>query len=251
MAEQKKQKSPEKRRMQYFKALMEGTLKIDNVKTLTDYTTLFTFNTNEQMNRQLNDLFTQYLKNIKIDKPGILKYKVFGSTADPVLIDLRNYYNFRSTFSPDLIKYMRSFNQQHRSDDLLSPSKSYFMSKNDFLFSDKISSIETDSVPGLIINEFQPDKVAYWSNFVFELSKNLSAAALPSGKLPQDIKKLVGDAITFAGKKFSADASNKLVTMASAQPQSLYGTRRTLNQEFDPLMLVKKLFSNRKMVKYI
>ena len=93
-------------------------------------------------------------------------------------MDIRNYYNFRCTYDqyykrPDPAAYIDNFGYKYGT----SPSKSYYMSKEDFLFSymydvDINPDTMNNNVQPIVLNEFQPDVIVYVSKVLSTLVKS-------------------------------------------------------------------------------
>ncbi len=101
--------------------------------------------------------------------PGrqIYKWNINNSGTNNRLLDIRNYYNFRCTYD----QYYTRVEAENIIDNMgyqygTAPSKSYYMSNEDFLFSymydvDIDPSTISQNVQPIVLNEFQPDVIVY------------------------------------------------------------------------------------------
>lgn len=117
-------------------------------------------------------ILTDYkAKNAK----NINKYNISRSGPNEALEDVRNYHNFRSFINeyPERSKSVAGKADLWNAESFrtgTSPSKSYYMSNGDFLYTDKIKItsnsditpiLDESCVQPIILNEFQPDTILY------------------------------------------------------------------------------------------
>jgi beta-glucosidase/6-phospho-beta-glucosidase/beta-galactosidase len=128
-------------------------------KLTNDYSGLANYSVTEIANAikydtSLQSTFFNVLKS-KANTNSATKYKIHSPGLATSLSDLRNFYNFRSSLNANSARYEKmSGNKPLNDSNLVSPSRSYLMSNNDFLFSDNISNknVKNSEVPGLILN---------------------------------------------------------------------------------------------------
>ena len=99
------------------------------------------------------------------------KYNINQNGANELLYDMRNFHNFRGTREELISDPM--FNSPIRPGT--SPSKSYYMSAKDFLFSNEFDLNISDDfnskpeIQSIVLNEFQPLNVTYMTTYATSL----------------------------------------------------------------------------------
>lgn len=150
-------------------------------------------------------------QNMKTSKE-VYKYNINVSGPNEFLEDVRNYHNFRSQFD----EYPKSSPSIAGKPDMFgggtvragtAPSKSYYMSAHDFLFSEQISfdasqerwraiAMDPSQVQPIVLNEFQPDTVIFNTKLMttgLESALNLVQSIPGVGKFVQAVKRINGN----------------------------------------------------------
>lgn len=182
-----------------------------------------------------------------------------------ILEDVRNFHNFRATFSEfRTSKNSRTiindgynlFDRPEQIEFGRSPSKSYYMSANDFLFTDKIqiSKNSNDITPiygtetaiqPIILNEFQPDSTV-WNTSYISFALETAATFIPGAR---DLINFASSTVQ-AGAKTGAFANtsktwaNYLLSDFSIMPENLYGLNATGNKKNNPMHWIYTLFES-------
>lgn len=165
---------------------------------------------------------------------------------------MRNFKNFRSTKD-------EYFNEE--SDAAFgvggrtagtSPSKSFYMSAKDFLFSESLNLVDTainiPEIQPIILNEFQPDNQVYWVKGLASIGKSFFDVA-KNGE--SDTSKVLNFASSIFGSSFGtfavgagkAIAQNMMITRYSLDPSKLYGKNADLG-DLSPINTVRNMFKS-------
>ena len=120
--------------------------------------------------------------NAYIEKINRNKYKYNIQTAKTtVLEDLRNaHVNFRSSVNDISISKNKDTTNLYKLNDVKGPgvSRSYYMSNNDFIFSESFNLSDDDAnkpyVQPIILNEFQPDDVVLLNEVIATTISSIS-----------------------------------------------------------------------------
>lgn len=186
-------------------------------------------------------------KRTQIAKKRYGKYTINNANPNDKLLDIRNYHNFRS--STDEFQATTA-----TTNGLLgfipgnTPSKSYFMSAKDFLFSESLDmyakEFEYDYNAGIqpiILNEYQPDVTKYFSKIAADLLQTNPKVSKALSFLDGSIMQVLG-----------SNVSNAMQEICSYNPAVLYSAVKSgITENLDPYTQITKMFNNRSMVKFI
>lgn len=194
----------------------------------------------------------------------VYKYNINQTGANGVLEDLRNFHNFRTTWDefPDESE-SSMFGTTGRQTGT-SPSKSYYMSAKDFLFSNSLnyddSLFNKPEIQPIILNEFQPDVQIYWlktlmtaGDFLLKLGtankdkapgkaaqakgSGVFGMAMNSGLFGAMKENIVGMGVNYLSRKYSL------------QPELLYDSAKNMgstNATSAPITWIKEMFNSGK-----
>ena len=180
----------------------------------------------------------------------IYKYNVSNTGPNSLLLDLRNYHNFRSLNNanagtdPSTGK-PSAFGTGIRA-AATSPSKSYYMSQKDFLFAERldmnVDAVHFSEVQPIILNEFQPDKITYATEL------GVGAMQLLGGKVKSGAAGLIGIFGHTLGSGFAGkNLNNAMQEYYSLNPKALYDADAYGNHgNMNPMTFVKKMFKQGK-----
>lgn len=191
--------------MDYIKELIKGEK--GNPSEVLSNTELFFIAAN------MTEAEANYLKNYMNDQiikysKEIYKYNINVSGPNEFLEDVRNYHNFRSQFD----EYPKASPSIAGKPDMFgggtvragtAPSKSYYMSAHDFLFSEQIAfdasekrwraiAMDPSQVQPIILNEFQPDTVIFNTKLMttgLESALNLVKSIPGVGKFVETVQR--------------------------------------------------------------
>ena len=145
----------------------------------------FLFAITDESNRQ--EILKKYSNIEEIHKvySQHYKYNMQPNSNSLLLQDVRNFKNFRATYDTyykegepaknDIFNPFKNFNNNGGTN----PSKSYYMSNADFLFSDSFTELSTTpfkpEVQPIILNEFQPDELIYLQKLIASSLKSITS----------------------------------------------------------------------------
>lgn len=191
----------------------------------------------------------------------LYKYNINQTGANGILEDLRNFRNFRSTWDEFPNTSDSSvFGTQGRQAGT-SPSKSFYMSAKDFLFSNSLSYNDSlfnkPEIQPIILNEFQPDVQIYWTSLVTNFFQGIFGLATKdkdtnAGKLASLAGKFFGSTLgADITKKAGSAAINWMTRYYSVNPEKLYDstnaeTKGLHNATSAPINWVKNMFDSGK-----
>lgn len=195
-------------------------------------------NLRDQQVAILNNYLDEKLKNTEIDKKRIS----FGNNTDLIPKDIRNYKNFRAAMNTSQYYHQNKQQSLLIQQNTIYPSQSYYMSSNDFLFSEKIDCVIDDynlnsMVQPIVLNEFQPDETVYFTKLASNLINNTKGGA----KIADNITKILAGTI---GEAISKNTENVLAELIAQNPDSLFNYAESEYKAANPLTSVFKLFPN-------
>lgn len=167
------------------------------------------------------------------------KYRYNIQQSESLLLeDIRNFHNFRGTYD-EFYRESDSKDNLYKFNSALSngtgPSRSYYMSNGDFLFSNSIDidpdNISKPEVQPIILNEFQPNELMYLNKIVGQLTKKLGDAvdklgdAFAKGNAKTKAIAFFGSFAGYVGELAGKGAHNILLNKYSIDPGSLYETK--------------------------
>lgn len=187
----------------------------------------------EEILKEVNERFKNIDGKLLDDAKKKYKYNILNNGINNVLLDIRNYKNFRSVYSKisnyniNDIKNTIGFNSIT---DLqgTNPSKSYYMSNSDFLWSNSIELIDNRQKPevqSIIFNEFQPDTMIYLSELVNKAAEIFGGSGLVSKFKDSPLGKVLNTfmpVIAESAKNFGKQLGNSLLQHYSMSPSDLY-----------------------------
>lgn len=173
------------------------------------------------------------------------KYNVNQDGANELLYDIRNFHNFRGTREEFIAN--PTFNSPIRPGT--SPSKSYYMSTKDFLFSNefdlnvKDDFISKPEVQSIVLNEFQPQNIAYMTKYAGTLLRILEGEKGPISNFISGVFNFMGN----VSAPLSAQSINALIERYSANPSLLYGNSSPAPDSIgNPIEMIRKMFNGGK-----
>ena len=132
--------------------------------------------------------------------------------------------------------------------DSTSPSRSYFMSNNDFLFSENLDmTINEDYktfIQPLVLNEFQPEQITYLSKLLVTALGSKSdnvAKAIGVEKIWEASKEIFTGLVI--NEQSLTSISNRLTDKYSKNPSELYSNN--LNSSVNPMTQILRMFTRR------
>ena len=170
------------------------------------------------------------------------KYNVNQDGANELLYDIRNFHNFRGTREEFIAN--PTFNSPIRPGT--SPSKSYYMSTKDFLFSNefdlnvKDDFISKPEVQSIVLNEFQPQNIAYMTKYAGTLLRILEGEKGPISNFISGVFNFIGN----VSAPLSTQSINALIERYSANPSLLYGNSSPAPDSIgNPIEMIRKMFN--------
>lgn len=175
------------------------------------------------------------------------KYNILTTSPNQFLVDIRNFYNFRSTRDNMATGTNTAITATASVQAGTNPSKSYYMTAGDFLFAEdfNLNTQVNKSIQyaKLIINEKQPSEVLHVGSVI---DKAVDVANSKIGKKGSNIINKAINVIGDAAETAKPAITNYLTTRYSINPALLYGNDGDASKSpagnFDPINLYRKLF---------
>ena len=173
------------------------------------------------------------------------RYNIERSPSNQTMYDIRNYNNFRSSNRTTSTNPTTAENTNY--------SKSFYMSRNDFYWSqnyndikDQLNKTERQSIQNIILNEYQPTLQYNLGSDLFGLIDNLAAGGVKLFVdhlgMNETLTKIGGLAASYGAGKYAEYEYNKTLNNYSEHPEQLYNAQQYA-KKINPMYYIERLFN--------
>ena len=173
------------------------------------------------------------------------RYNMQRVPSNQTMYDIRNYNNFRSSNRTTSTNPTTAENTNY--------SKSFYMSRNDFYWSqnyndikDQLNKTERQSIQNIILNEYQPTLQYNLGSDLFGLIDNLAAGGVKLFVdhlgMNETLTKIGGLAASYGAGKYAEYEYNKTLNNYSEHPEQLYNAQQYA-KKINPMYYIERLFN--------